>query len=160
MKEKILRLLRENARLSDEDIAERLGTTPAKVKKTVAELEKSGLVKGYQALIDDSMLPESKVKAIISVNVRPEREGGFDKIARRLARFPQVTSLYLVSGSYDLEIEIQGETLQEIAGFVSSKLSSMDGVNSTVTHFILKKYKESGRFMEDDDEYKRLKISP
>lgn len=160
MHEKILRLLRENAKLSADEIAERLDLTPGEVNKIIKRLEHDNVIKGYQAVIDDSILPESKVKAIIAVNVRPQREGGFDGIAQRLAKFPEVSALFLVSGGYDLELEVQGESLQEVAAFVSSKLSTIDGVTSTATHFILKKYKESGRFLEDSDEYKKLKISP
>ena len=105
-------------------------------------------------------MPESKVKAIIEVKVRPEREGGFDKIARRLSKFPQVSSLYLMSGGFDLMLEIKGSTLQEVAEFVSSKLAAMDGVLSTSTHFLLKKYKEAGKLMEEEEYSERLKIVP
>lgn len=160
MHEKILRLLRDNAKFTASEIAERLAMDEKAIAKTIQELEKDGIIKGYQAVIDESILPESKVKAIIAVNVRPQREGGFDSIAHRLAKFPEVSSLYLVSGGYDLELEVQGGSLQEVAAFVSSKLSTIEGVTSTATHFILKKYKESGRFLEESDEYKRLKVTP
>jgi DNA-binding Lrp family transcriptional regulator len=160
MEEKILRLLRSNAKLTAADIAERLDTDEKSVAETVGRMEKNGTIKGYQAVIDESILPESKVKAIIEINVRPQREGGFDGIARRLANFPEVSSLYLVSGAYDLGLEIQGESLQEVAAFVSSKLATIEGVTSTATHFILKKYKESGKFMDRKDEYKKLTVTP
>jgi DNA-binding Lrp family transcriptional regulator len=160
MQNTILRILRENAKISHNEIALRLDIKETDVDKIVAELEKNGIIKGYQAVIDDSILPESQVKAVISVNVLPQREGGFDSIAKRLAQFPEVASLYLVSGGFDLEIEVQGETLQEVAAFVSAKLSTIEGVTSTTTHFILKKYKESGRLLEGNNEFKRLKISP
>lgn len=160
MNEKILRLLKQNAKLSPGDIAERLAVEEAQVVEIINNFEKDGIIKGYQAIVDDSLLPESKVKAIIEVSVRPQREGGFDSIAHRLAKFPEVSSLYLVSGGYDLKLEVQGESLQEVAGFVSSKLATIDGVTATATHFILKKYKESGKFLEESDEYKKLKITP
>lgn len=160
MDEKILRLLRENAKFSASEIAERLAMDETKVADAISNMEKEGVIKGYQALIDESILPESKVKAIIEISVRPQREGGFDGIAHRLSKFPEVSSLYLVSGGYDLKLEIQGESLQEVAAFVSSKLATIEGVNGTATHFILKKYKESGRFLEEIDEYQRLKVSP
>jgi len=159
MHENILRLLKANARLSAGEIAERLAVDEQSVVDIIVELEK-GIIKGYQAVIDDSVLPECKVKAIISVNVLPQREGGFDAIANRLAGFPEVSALYLVSGGYDLQLEIQGESLQAVAGFVSSKLSTIEGITATATHFILKKYKESGRLLENKDEYTKLKVTP
>ena len=160
MQKNILRILREDAKASNKDIANRLNITEEEVKEIISNFENEGIIKGYQAIIDESILPESQVKAIISVNVVPQREGGFDIIAKRLAKFPEVASLYLVSGGYDLELEIQGNTLQEVAAFVSGKLSTIEGITSTATHFILKKYKESGRLMEGKNEYKRLKVSP
>ena len=160
MKNDILRLLSGNARLTSEEIAERLDSDAASVQKVIDELENDKVIRGYQAVIDESLLPETKVKAIIEVKIQPQRDGGFDNIAKRLANFAEVNSLYLVSGGYDLELEVQGETLQEVAGFVSSKLATIEGVTSTATHFILKKYKEAGTKFEGEDEYERLKVSP
>lgn len=160
MQNDILRLLRDNARISTEEIALRLDSDKETIEELISELEKRGGICGYHAIVDESLLPESKVKAIIEVKVRPEREGGFNHIAKRLGRFPEVSSLYLVSGGYDLQLEVQGETLQEVACFVSSKLSTIDGVISTATHFLLKKYKESGQIFEDGDGYERLKVTP
>jgi DNA-binding Lrp family transcriptional regulator len=160
MKNDILRLLNGNARLTSEEIAERLDSDAASVQKVIDELENDKVIRGYQAVIDESLLPETKVKAIIEVKIQPQRDGGFDNIAKRLANFAEVNSLYLVSGGYDLELEVQGETLQEVAGFVSSKLATIEGVTSTATHFILKKYKEAGTIFEGEDEYERLKVSP
>jgi DNA-binding Lrp family transcriptional regulator len=94
------------------------------------------------------------------VKVRPERDGGFNNIAKRLSKFPEIVSLYLVSGGYDLQLEVKGDTLQNVAEFVSRKLATIDGVISTATHFLLKKYKESGKILHDEDEYERLKITP
>ncbi len=160
MKEDIIRLLHENARLSDAEIAERIGKSEKEVAKAIKALENEGTIIGYHAVIDDSILPETAVKALIEVKVRPEREGGFDKIAKRLSRFPEVYSLSLVSGSYDLQLEVQGKTLQDVASFVSSKLATTDGVISTNTGFILKKYKISGKMLENGDDYEKLKVSP
>ena len=103
---------------------------------------------------------EKPVTAIIEVRVRPEREGGFDRIARRLSKFPQVTALYLMSGRYDLMLEVRGTDLNEVASFVSSKLSTIDGVLSTATHFLLKKYKEAGTMLLEEERDERLKIVP
>ena len=160
MEKDIIRILRENARLSAKEIAVRIGKEEKEVADTIKSLEEDGSIKGYQAIIVESILPELTVKAIIQVKVRPEREGGFDRIAKRLCRFPEVSSLYLVSGGYDLGLEVDGKTLQEVATFVSSKLATIDGIISTETHFLLKKYKVAGRILEDDDNYERLKVSP
>ncbi|MBR2905967.1 MAG: Lrp/AsnC family transcriptional regulator, partial [Lentisphaeria bacterium] len=115
IKREILRILGEDGRLSAADIAERLAVSTQEAAAAVAELEKNNIIIGYSAIFNESELPESKVKAIIEVKVRPEREGGFDKIARRLSKFPQVSSLYLMSGGFDLILEIKGSTLQEVA---------------------------------------------
>ncbi len=160
MKKELIRILRENARLSDKAISVRLGKKEKDIADTIRNLEKDGTIKGYQAIIDESVLPELAVKAIIQVKVRPEREGGFDRIAKRLCKFPEVASLYLMSGGYDLGLEVDGKTLQEVATFVSSKLSTIEGVISTETHFLLKKYKVAGRILEEDEKYERLKVSP
>ena len=160
IRREILRILGEDGRLSAADIAERLAVSTQEAAAAVAELEKNNIIIGYSAIFNESELPESKVKAIIEVKVRPEREGGFDKIARRLSKFPQVSSLYLMSGGFDLMLEIKGATLQEVAEFVSSKLAAMDGVLSTSTHFLLKKYKEAGKLMEEEEYSERLKIVP
>ena len=160
IRREILRILGEDGRLTSSQIAERLAVDVQEVAETVSELEKKNVIIGYSAIFNESELPESKVKAVIEVKVRPEREGGFDKIARRLSRFPQVSSLYLMSGGFDLLLEIKGATLQEVAEFVSSKLASMDGVLSTSTHFLLKKYKEAGIQFAKEEKHERLKIVP
>jgi DNA-binding Lrp family transcriptional regulator len=160
LRRNILRLLGENGRLTAEEIAERIDAAAAEVEKEIRILEKDNIIIGYQAIFNESELPENAVKAIIEVKVKPEREGGFDKIARRLSRFPQVSSLYLMSGSYDLQLEVKGKTLNEVAYFVSSKLSTIDGVLSTSTHFLLKKYKEAGKLMQEEDDHERLQVTP
>ena len=152
-KKNLLRLLAENARRPLEDIADRLETTPEKVASAITELEEANEIVGYCALIDESVLPEAAVKAIIEIKIRPEREGGFDRIARRLSKYPQVTSLYLMS-------EVRGATLNDVAMFVSSKLATIDGVLSTATHFLLKKYKESGKLYEEEETNERLQVTP
>lgn len=159
-KKNLLRLLAENARRPLEDMADRLGTTPEKVADAITELEEANEIVGYCALIDESVLPEAAVKAIIEIKIRPEREGGFDRIARRLSKFPQVTSLYLMSGGFDLMAEVRGATLNDVAMFVSSKLATIDGVLSTATHFLLKKYKEAGKLYEEEETNERLQVTP
>ena len=160
MQNEILRMLSENAKLTPAQIAERLNKKEKEVASLIKRLEDDNVIKGYRAIVDESVFSSSCVKAIIEVKVRPERDGGFNNIAKRLSKFPEVSSLYLVSGGFDLLIEVQGGTLQEVANFVSSKLSTIEGVISTSTHFLLKKYKESGKILHNEDEYERLKVTP
>jgi len=147
LNKQILRLLAEDGRMSVRDIAERLDTDEKIIADRIEKLENDKVIFGYCAMFDEAELPENAVKAIIEVKVRPEREGGFDKIAKRLSRFPQVTSLFLMSGGFDLMVEVKGKDLNEVAMFVSSKLATIDGVLSTATHFLLKKYKEAGKML-------------
>lgn len=160
LKKQLLRLLSQDARMAVSDIAERLDVTEETVSAAIKELEDANEIVGYCALIDESVLPEAAVKAIIEVKIRPERDGGFDRIARRLSKFPQVTSLYLMSGGFDLMVEVRGATLNDVAMFVSSKLATIDGVLSTATHFLLKKYKESGKLYEEEETNERLQVTP
>ncbi len=160
MKEKLLKLLTQNARIGNAELAKRLGAAEDAVAAAIAELEAANVIKGYKAIVNDCKLPEAGVRALIEVKVTPQRDGGFDAVARRLSRFPEVTDLYLVAGHYDLRIEIKGDNLQEVAAFVYEKLAPMEGVTSTATIFLLKKYKEAGRIMDEDEEYERLKVTP
>ncbi len=144
-KEEILNLLRDNARLSVEDISAMTKKTVAEVQAIIQQLENEGIIMKYAAIVnpEKDINTKEKVRAEIEIQVTPEREHGFDAIADRIYRFPQVKSLYLMSGGYDLKVIIEGDTLQEVAFFVSRKLSTLDGVRSTKTHFILKTYKEN-----------------
>lgn len=144
-KEEILELLRENARLSLEDISAMTKKSVDEVKAIIASLENDGTILKYAAIIDPEKDAEAKnkVRAEIEIQVAPEREHGFDGIADRIYRFPQVKSLYLMSGGYDLKVVIEGDSLQEVALFVARKLSTLQGVRSTKTHFLLKTYKEN-----------------
>lgn len=143
--EEILELLRQNARLSIEDIAAMTKKSASEVEAIIKKLEDDGIILKYSAIINPEKNSESKdkVRAEIEIQVTPEREHGFDALADRIYRFPQVKSLYLMSGGYDLKVIIEGDTLQEVALFVSRKLSTLEGVRSTKTHFILKTYKEN-----------------
>ena len=156
----ILSALAKDAKTTAADLAEQLGATEQEVAAEIAELENRNIIRGYHAIINEDNLHDKPVKAIIQVRVRPEREGGFDRIARRLSNFPQVTALYLMSGGYDLMLEVRGADLNEVASFVSSKLATIDGVLSTATHFLLKKYKESGIMLLEEERDERLKIVP
>ncbi len=146
--------------MSAEEMGKRMGVRPADIEREIKKLEKAGVIRGYQAIVNCPDSGTGSVHAIIEVKVRPEREGGFDKVARRISKFPEVVSVNLVSGSFDLEIEIQGDSLHEVAGFVASKLAPIDGVLSTNTCFLLRRYKTAGRILDDEEEYERLKVSP
>ena len=159
MKNKRISLLRSNARLSASDLAIELNVTENEVISAISEMEKAGVIRGYTAIVTDQAPgSESRVKALIEVKVTPNRDGGFDRVARRIAKFPEVTDLFLLSGNYDLLLTVEGNSLQQVASFVSDKLATIDGVISTATAFQLKKYKESGMIMQSDEEYERLKI--
>jgi len=160
MEQKILKLLAENARISEAEIAARLNIAESTVKEVIKELKDRGVICGFTTILNENKIKDNKVKALIEVKVTPKREGGFDQIAKRIANFPDVTDLYLVSGSFDLLLTVEGESLQEVASFVSEKLSTLDGIVSTATVFLLKKYKESNRIMQNDEEFERLKICP
>ena len=156
----ILKILRINARESSSDIAKMLNRSQEDVEKEIGQLEKLGIIKGYQAIVDEDSLDHNKVTALIEVDVSPRREDGFDHVARRIASFPEVTSMYLMSGNYDLLLFVVGDTLREVASFVSAKLAPLEGVNSTTSHFMLKTYKNNGVLMETREEYEKLKVTP
>ncbi len=156
--ENLLKLLKEDARLSDEQLANRLGATVSDVEAARKKFEQDGRIIGYQTITNDDN--ESRVAAFIEVRCTPERGGGFNKIATRIARFDEVKSCYLISGGYDLLILMESRTLPAVARFVSEKLSSLDGVISTSTHFRLKTYKKDGLLTECENNIERLIITP
>ena len=156
----LLALLKENARISLEDAARQLNMTPEDVAAGMEDLEKRGVIRAYQAVVDEDQLDANSVTAVIEVKVQPEREGGFNRIANRLAHFPEVTSMYLMSGQYDLMLFVEGDDLRTVASFVSEKLSSISGVTGTSTHFRLKTYKHHGVLMDFTHETERLQVSP
>ena len=159
LEKKVLSLLKRNARIPLEEIADRLNSEPAAIAGVISKLEKENVIAGYTAIINNSE-DKDEVRAIIEVQVVPERDAGFDNVALRLAQFPEVTALYLVSGKYDLRLEVVGKSLQDVASFVAGKLSSQDGVKSTATYFMLKKYKESGICFTKEEKNERLKVVP
>ncbi len=156
-REEILDLLRENARLSIEDISAMTKKTEDEVKQIIRSLENDGVILKYAAIVnpEKDAAAKDKVRAEIEIQVMPEREHGFDAIAERIYRFPQVKSLYLMSGGYDLKVVIEGDNLWEVANFVSSKLSTLAGVRSTKTHFLLKTYKENDVLYVEDESDRR-----
>ena len=141
---KLLRLLEQNAYASKESIAAELGATVAEVDSTVSRLEKEKVILGYTAMIDWDKTKNQTITAMIEIKIIPTPGEGFDKVARRISKYPQVKSVYLMSATYDILVSIEGKTLQEIAMFVAQKLAPMAGVQSTATHFVLKKYKDKG----------------
>ncbi len=144
MTDKVLRLLSQDARLSADTIAHMIGSTEAAVTACIAELERSKTVIGYQALIDWDKTDREFVTALIEVKITPQKGMGYDDIARRIYSHPQVQSVYLMSGGFDLTVIIAGRTLRDVARFVAEQLAPTESVLSTATHFILKKYKEQG----------------
>ena len=156
----IFNLLEEDAKLTPDKISDMTGVPVKDVEKTIKGAEKERIILKYKAIIDWAKLGQDKVRALVEVKVVPQRDVGFDAIAERIYRFPQVRSVYLASGTYDLAILVTGETMQEVAIFVSEKLAPLDTVQGTVTHFILKTYKEDGEIFEGGGEIKRLPISP
>ena len=160
MKTRLLNILERDATLSIDELAVRLDCSSAEVRTALRELIRERKIIGYKAILPESAVSRRPVQALIEVKVSPRREGGFDHTATRIARFPEVTDLCLASGGFDLLVTVRGESLQEVAAFVSERLATIDGVISTATTFQLKKYKESGRLMEDNEEYERLEVTP
>jgi DNA-binding Lrp family transcriptional regulator len=158
--EEILRLLEEDSRISTERIATLTGKTEEEVTALIAEAEKRGIIRRFKTVVDWDRLKEGRVMAFIDVTVTPARGVGFDDVAERIYRFPEVRSLYLASGEYDLRLIVEGGSLQEVASFVSEKLATVDRVRSTATHFILKRYKEDGVQFAEFREGKRLVVAP
>ncbi len=156
----LLELLRRKARFTHQELADLLSLDKEAVAKRVASWEKDGTILGYHAVIDPESAGDTAVSAFIEVKVTPERGGGFDRLAMRIARFDQVVSCYLASGGYDLMVVVEGNDLRDVASFVSEKLSSLEGVLSTATHFRLKTYKENGFLFERDTSPERLAVAP
>jgi len=158
--DELLRILQSNALESHDNIARMLGVPAAEVARRIADYEKRGVIRGYQAILNEDKLGLDKVTAVIEVKITPQREGGFDTIAERIGRFPEVSAAYLMSGTYDLLLFVEGRTLREVAAFVSERLSPLDGVLSTSTHFMLKTYKRLGVLMSQPDSDERLTVTP
>ncbi|NNE90446.1 MAG: Lrp/AsnC family transcriptional regulator [Verrucomicrobiales bacterium] len=156
----LLEILQQDATLSDSEIADRMGTDADTVKSKREALEADRTILGYHAVIDRDKAGNHNVAALIEVKLTPERDGGFDRLAERIAKFDQVTNCYLMSGGYDLAVIVEGEDLRDVARFVSEKLSTLEGVLSTATHFQLKVYKQAGFLAEAEHEQKRLAVAP
>lgn len=147
----IIRILQQNARISNTELGEALGITAAEASAEIKKLEAQGIIKGYSVIVDDELYDNSTVYATIELKVAPQRDCGFDDIAKTVMMYDEVESVSLMSGAYDLAVEVKGNNLKDVALFVSERLSTIDGVLSTATHFILKKYKEKGIFIDGEE---------
>ena len=157
----IFKILEEDARKTPEQIATMTGIPVAVVKKTIKQAETSRTILKYKAVINKDLIKdtESEVRALIEVNIVPQKDLGFDKIAERIYSFPEVTSCYLISGTYDLLVVVEGKNIHTVSNFVAEKLSCLENVRGTATHFLLKKYKEDGVILKHREENKRIAIS-
>jgi len=160
MREDILKIIKNDSKVDVKDLALMLGKEEIVVKKEIKEMEIEGIICGYTTLINWDKTDTEKVTALIEVRVTPQRGEGFDKIAQRIYRFNAITSVYLMSGGFDLTVIIEGATMKEVALFVGEKLAPLKEVISTDTHFVLKKYKEYGIILEDEKKIERMVVTP
>lgn len=156
----MLNLLRSNAALTVSELSAMLNLSPDEVTQRIRQYEEDRIVLGYRAVLNEEKLGIDVVRAVIEVRITPERGGGFDRLAERIAKYAEVRSCYLMSGSYDLLVVVEGKTLRELASFVAEKLATIQGVLSTATHFMLKPYKEHGVLMGHERAEDRLPITP
>jgi DNA-binding Lrp family transcriptional regulator len=156
----ILELLEENDRITTQEIALRLNLSVEDVQKIIVRLEEEKVILKYGAMVNWEKAGSDQVLALIEVRVLPQRDVGFDTVAERIYRFPEVKSVFLMSGGYDLVVTVQGQSMKEVAFFVAQKLATLDHVQSTATHFVLKKYKQEGVIFEEEETVERLVVSP
>ncbi len=159
MNTKLLKLLQKNARYSNADLAVMLGISEDEVLKQIAALEKEGLIRGYKAVIDWEKLDTTYVSALIELKVSPQADFGFEEIAKRVMKYPEVESVYLMSGGFDLCVMVKSKTFQQVAMFVAKELSTIDAVVSTATHFVLRRYKELDVILCDEQIDDRGRLS-
>ena len=158
--DELLKLLRDDASLTPSQIAARLDRDESEIDSQIKSMEEDGVILGYRTVINENKLEVDLVRAVIEVKITPEREGGFDRLASRIAKFDEVRSCYLMSGGYDLMVVVEGSDLKAVSSFVSEKLATIQGVISTVTHFMLKPYKEQGVLMGGEYSNEKLAVSP
>jgi len=159
--DEILEVLANNARVTPAEIAKMTGKKKVDVEKAIKKYEKNGTIVKYKTVINHDLVRDSGsfVRALIEVSITPQKNVGFDNVAERIYSFPEVTSCYLVSGTYDLLVVVEGDNIQTVSEFIASKLSPMEGIRGTATHFLLKKYKEDGQILKKKAQGKRLNIS-
>ena len=160
MKEKLIELLQQNARFTNAQLSAMLGTTEEDIRKEIKLLEDEGIIKGYSAILNENLADKNTVIAYIMLKVTPKRDCGFDELAKTVMMYDEVEAVSLMSGSYDLFVTVKGKDFKDIALFVAQRLSTIEGVLSTSTHFVLKTYKEKGIFIEDEDADERGLIAP
>ena len=160
MREQILAIIEKNSRISVKELAVILGAEEIDVANELKALEEEGIICGYHTMIDWEKTDIEKVTALIEVRITPQRGQGFDKLAERIYKYPEVNSVYLISGGYDLLVSLEGKSLKQVSSVVSDKLSTLDGVLSTATHFVLKKYKDHGTILGKKYEDTREMITP
>ena len=160
MREQILAIIEKNSRIDLHELAVILGMEETDVVNEMEQMEKEGIICGYHTLIDWEKTSVEKVNALIEVRVTPQRGKGFDSIAERIYKYPEVHAVYLISGGYDLLVSLEGKTLKEVSKFVSDKLSTLETVISTATHFILKKYKDHGTVLDRKQSDERMQVTP
>jgi len=156
----ILRILEKDARKTPQQIATMTGIPLSKVKETIKQAERDRTILRYKAMVNWDKLGDEQVTALVEVRLEPQRGVGFGAIAERIYRFPEARSVYLLSGTYDLAVFVTSKTMQEVASFVTQKLAPLDGVRGTVTHFLLKRYKEDGEILEGEEHQKRVPFMP
>lgn len=160
MKEKILAIIEKNSRINVHDLAVLLGESEIAVANAIGEMERENVICGYHTLINWDNTSEEKVVALIEVKVTPQRGMGFDKIAERIYNYSEVNACYLMSGAFDFTVILEGKTMREVAQFVSDKLATLDAVLSTATHFVLKKYKDHGTVLAQENKDERMLVTP
>ena len=158
--DQLLKLLHDNAALTPKRLAALLDLPEAQIASQIKTYEADHVILGYRTILNEEKLGMDLVRAVIEVKITPEREGGFDRLARRIAKYDEVKSCYLMSGTYDLLVVVEGDSLREVAMFVSEKLATIQGVLSTATHFMLKPYKEQGLLMQGERNEERLAVAP
>jgi len=158
--QEVLALLDENARYTAADIARQTEADPDEVRATIEQLEADGIVQGYRAIVDRRQLDEEPVRAAVELNVTLDRETSYDDIAERIARFPMVESLRLVSGDFDFMLAVEGDSMREVSAFISDKIAPVPEITQTVTHYVMNTYKEQGITFGDDHDGDRLSVSP
>lgn len=159
--DELLKTLKAQARLGDRELAQLLDLTEEEVAAKIAEYEARGIIRGYQAILNEDELDMSSVTAVIEVKLQPEGKGGFNRLADLVSRFPEVDSVFLMSGNFDLLLFVEGKKIQDVALFVSEKLATISGVTSTATHFMLRTYKRRGVIMsQEGGSHERLRVSP
>ena len=160
MRNQILRMLEKNSKIDLHDLAIMMGTDEALILQEIEKMEQEGVICGYPTLINWDKTDMEKVTAFIEVRVTPQRGKGFEKLAERITNYPEVKALYLMSGGYDFALFLEGKTLKEVSMFVATKLSTLEAVAGTATHFVLKKYKDHGMILIEKQEHSRMKVTP